>query len=556
MTVPVGYRLDRIEALDWQTRRTIADLRHLRASDPAAASAMQSIFSAVRALEDHWMPLIAAIRATDIMITWTRSALDTSEWRTCAVRSNRFVVMNDDELIVELFAFEQRWAAPTGWYDDSDVGYGELVEFAPLMHAVEARVADNAAFGATLLATAGDTDALLLFLARGVFPTDLVAKVARTVASRPDIVSPDGLRRAVLTDALLRRVADDPDASLDMLLDVDVASQLLAFDTGLDIWVNRPATPGVAALVHAGLTAPNRRADGFTAFSWLIEQANAAPIDRNGFAPGVAGGLAVAMQHYVPMFIHSIDGSDSEETLTKSGIHADRNGDGVDDALASYEAMTDPFGALLHNAEAVSLLGILLAATADDVAAERATLSEASHLAGLLRDAAHNEDLEAALVATARTARQGKIIGVLASAAKVATGVGGAARAIFDVSTSYVADLLDATDGSGERADANFDPGSLTRHLVQMALIRRLAKDSSHRRDRGITSPADAWSDVSRRLDELDRLTVSGAHSTELQTVRQRIFNRVRELGGGSVIDSLDEHGTLAGLPNRGVRGD
>ena len=61
---------------------------------------------------------------------------------------------------------------------------------------------------------------------------------------------------------------------------------------------------------------------------------------------------------------------------------------------------------------------------------------------------------------------------------------------------------------------------------------------------------------MSRRLDELDRLTVSGAHSTELQTVRQRIFNRVRELGGGSVIVSLDEHGTLAGLPNRDVRGD
>ena len=97
MTVPVGYRLDRIEALDWQTRHTIADLRRLRASDPAAASAMQSIFSTVRALEDHWMPLNAAIRATDIMITWTRSALDTSEWRTCAARSNRFVLMSDDE---------------------------------------------------------------------------------------------------------------------------------------------------------------------------------------------------------------------------------------------------------------------------------------------------------------------------------------------------------------------------------------------------------------------------------------------------------------------------
>jgi hypothetical protein len=556
LTVPVGYRLDRIEALDWQTRHTIADLRRLRASDPAAASAMQSIFSTVRALEDHWMPLIAAIRATDIMVTWTRSALDTSEWRTCSVRSDRFVLMSDDELIVELFAFEQRWAATTGWYDEADVGYGELVTYAPLMHAVEARVADNADFRATLLATAGDTDALLLFLARGVFPTGLVAKVARAVVGRPDIVGPAGLRRAVLTDALLRRVADDPDASLDMLLDVDVARQILAFDNGLDIWVNRPATPGVAALVHAGLTEPHRRSDGFTAFSWFIEQANNAPIDRSGFAPGVASGLAVAMQHYVPMFIHSIDGSDSEELLTKSGIHADRNGDGVDDALASYEAMTDLFGALLHNAEAVSLLGILLAATADDVAAERATLSEASHLAGLLRDAGHNEDLEAALVAAARTARQGQIIGVLASATKVATGVGGAARAVFDVSTKYVADLLNATDGSGERADATFDPGSVTRHLVQMALIRRLAKDSSHRRNRGITSPADAWSDVSRRLDELDRLTVSGAHSTELQTARQRIFNRVRQLGGGSVIDSLDEHGTLAGLPNRDVRGD
>ena len=87
--------------------------------------------------------------------------------------------------------------------------------------------------------------------------------------------------------------------------------------------------------------------------------------------------------------------------------HADWNRDGVDDALASYVAVTDLFGARLHNAEAVSLLGILLAATADDVAAEHATLSEASHLAGFLCDAGHSEDLEAALVASASTPWQG-----------------------------------------------------------------------------------------------------------------------------------------------------
>jgi hypothetical protein len=429
------------------------------------------------------------------------------------------------------------------------------------MHAVEARVADDLAFGAALLDTAGDVDVFLLFLARGTFPTSLVTEAARTTVGRPDSMGADGLRRAVLTDALLGRVADDPGAALDMLLDVDVADRILAFDEGLNIWANRRDTPGVAALIHAGLVGapsaiPDRRADGFGAFGWFIEQANGLPVDRDGFPPGVAAGLAIAMQHYAPTFIHSIDGSDSQTPLAESGIHADRNGDGFDDALASYEEMTDLFGALLHDTEAVSLLGILLAATATDVAYERTTLSEASHLTGLLRDAARNEDLEATIAAAARTAQQGQIVGVLATAIKVATGVGGISKAVFDTSTKFVTHLASATDGSNERADIHFDPGSLTRHLVQMASIRRLATDDSHRRDLGITSTPDAWSDVSMGLDELGHLAVSGAPRKDVQTAHQRIFNRVRELGGGAVIDSLDEHGTLASLPNRDVPGD
>jgi hypothetical protein len=346
-----------------------------------------------------------------------------------------------------------------------------------------------------------------------------------------------------------------------MLLDIDVADRILGFDEGLSVWANRRDTPGVATLIHAGLVGapsaiPDRRADGFGAFGWFIEQANGLPVDRDGFPPGVAAGLAIAMQHYASTFIHSIDGSDSEAQLAESGIHADRNGDGFDDALASYEEMTDFFGALLHDTETTSLIGILLAATANDVAYERATLSQASHLAGLLRDAGRNEDLEAAIAAAARTAQRGQIVGVLATAIKVATGVGGASKAVFDTSTKFVTHLANATDDDNERADVHFDPGSLTRHLVQMASIRRLATDGSHRQDLGITSTPDAWSDVSMRLDELGHLAVSGAPRKDVQTAHQRIFNRVRELGGGAVIDSLDEHGTLASLPNRDVQGD
>ena len=568
MTVPVGYRPDRIEALDWQTRRAIADLRSLHSDDPAASGAMHSIFATVRILEDHWMPLVTAIRASEVMITWSRSRLEAisrarqlMEWHTFSASPDRFASLSDDQLIAEVFALNQGWAATPGWYDDPDVGYSNLVALAPLMHELEARVADDATFGAALLGTAGDLDVLLLFLARGAFPTHLVAEAARSVVGRPDNVGPGGLRRAVLTDALLGRVADDPVAALDMLLDVDVADRILAFDEGLNIWANRPATAGVAALIHAGVVGapsakPDRQADGFEAFGWFIEQANELPVDRDGFPPGVAAGLAIAMQHYAPRFIHSIDGSDSVELLAESGIHADRNGDGFDDALASYEEMTDFFGALLHGTEAVSLLGILLAATAEDVAYERTTLSEAAHLAGLLRDAARNEDLEAALAAAARTAQRGQVLGVLATAIKVATGVGGTSKAVFDASTKFVTHLASATNSSNERADATFDPGSLTRHLVQMASIRRLAADDSHRRDLGITSTPDAWSDVAMRLDELDHLAVSGAPREDVQTARQRIFNRVRELGGGAAIDALDEHGTLAGLPNRDVQGD
>lgn len=565
MTVSVGYEPARIESLDRHTRNTIDTLRHLRSDDPAAAVAMQSIVATIRVLSDHWMPLITTIRASEIMINWRRSALaavnQVGTWGIFPASAERFEAMSSEQLIAEVFALNQHWPSGPGRADGFELG--SIGAWAALMHELEVRVAADADFGEILIDTAGDVDVLLLFLARGSFPTHLVIEGARSVVDRPDSVGSLGLRRALLIDALLARVADDPDAALDFLLDVTVATRIVAFDDGLDIWVNRPETPGVSALVHAGLVeAPtaftDRRDDGFRALSWFIEQANDMPIDRDGFPPGVALGLAVAMQHYVPTFIHSIDGADDVGPLLESGIHADRNGDQLDDTLTTYEEMTDFFGALLHAPHAATHLGVLLAVTADDVASRRTSLSEAAHLAGLVSDAARNEDLEAAIATAARAAQRGRVVDVLATAAKVgaiAAGAGGAAKAVFGATTGFVADLT-ITIGGDKGRTTTLDPGSLTRHLVQMASIRRLTRDRAHRRDLDIAPAPAAWNDVGRQLDELDRLMADGASVADLQTARQRVFNRVRELGGGTVIDKLDEHGTLAILPDRTVSGD
>ncbi len=550
MTVPVGYRPDRIQSLDWQTRRAIDDLRRLHSGDPAAAAAIGSITAAIRLLEDHWMPLLAAIRTSQAMIDWRRAALGGT------------VATSDDELLAALFALNQGWSIGSRWFGDPDLGHDDPEALTSLTRELEARVQSDPAFAELLIDTAGDLDTLLLVLSRGTFPIHLLVEAVRIVIDRPGGAGPEHLRRALLIDGLLVRVAETPQAALDLLGDAEITARVVAFDRGVDLWSDRPVTPGVTSLLHAAMVEapeaePARRSEGFQVFSWFIDEANELPVDRDGFSPGVAGGLAASMLHYVPTFLHSISGDESTGALADSTIHADRTGNGQDDALSSYEEMTDFFGALLADAGAVAHLGVVLAAVADDVAYERTTLSEAAHFAGLLRDATLNEGLETAIAAAARSAQRGQIIDALAAVAKAATGVGGAAKATFDATTKFVTHVTNAADGgNGDDGTAPLDPGSLTRHLVQMSTIRRLAVDSLHRRDLGITSSQEAWSDVAMRLDELDHAAARSASPETLRTARQRIFNRVRELGGGAAIDRLDQHGTLAGVPNRDVVGD
>lgn len=524
MTALVGHDAERIAALWTHTHRALCELRTLDARDPAATRAAQTISSTIRLLEDHWLPLIGALRCSLIMVRWATSALAVAE-----------IARTDEEVLAEVFAGTDRLTA--------------------LTKELERRVARDPAFGTLLLDTAGDTDVVLFALAHGAFPTDLVAAALRDVIGAPDRLGAAGLRRAVLTDALLDRLADDPVVALELLHDPELAERLLAFDRGLDFWSDRPTSDGVARFVHAGLvgapsTRAGLRAEAFDVFGWFIEQSNRLPVDRDGFPPGVATGLAIAMHHYVPTFIHSIDGSDTADTPLDSFIHADRTGDGLDDIVATVEELTDFFGALLHEPVAVAQLGLLVATTATDVAEERTSLTQAARFAGLLRDAGRNEDLEASLASAARAAQRGVVLDTLAAATKTAIGVGGAAKFVFDASTKLVEHVARTTD-EDPAGGAGFDPVAVTVHLVQLAMIRRLSTDPHARASAGIDSPSLDWDDVADRLDGLD-----GLDGRERSTAVQRIVNRVRNLGGGDVLDSIEEHSVLAALGNQEVRGD
>ena len=86
----------------------------IRSSDPVAAPAMRAVVLTRRNLEDQWLPLIMAIRASNAMVTWSSSVL--SGWADIAERFGQwltfdgntstvsgFATMNDDDLMNELY---------------------------------------------------------------------------------------------------------------------------------------------------------------------------------------------------------------------------------------------------------------------------------------------------------------------------------------------------------------------------------------------------------------------------------------------------------------------
>ncbi|MFT7503831.1 MAG: hypothetical protein ACI91Q_002644 [Gammaproteobacteria bacterium] len=515
MSVETGYHPQRVDALNWHVRAAIGDLMLIHSSDPAAAPAMRAVVLTRRNLEDQWLPLIMAIRASNAMVTWSSTVLsglaDIAErfgqWLTFDDRTtiaSRFATMSNDDLLHELYV--------AGHLDTRGDGKGSITErmedgaqfwsdeFPSLATELALRVAIDEPFAVRLIDEIDQHPLAAVAIGHADFP------IAFSQAVLPGLLDAgrwwSGVHVEAIENAMLHILTTSPSAALDLLGDSAVLAALAGANT-LDKTIARGfVRAGLYDAVEADRT---RLIDGWGVLADLTVLADGEFDD--GFHLGLAQGVADSMFGYADTLAYGIGAGIENDAIR---IHID-SGDSLG-VLGDRVAVANLFGTVMRDADARVTMGVVLGAYTDRVINElgssmvdRTGVESIARLGLLLRDGLNDEQAELALAAAAETARRqriGGLIGFGTGSWMSATGVGLITRTVVTQAVSRATDLGSEVEPD-DIVDTSF--GSVTYRGIQLSILRYVHEHPGAHTDLALNNvSAEEWAEVARRLDAID----------------------------------------------------
>jgi|TARA_R110002110_G_scaffold75033_1_gene198419 hypothetical protein len=518
LSVETGYHPQRVDALNWHAREAIADLISIRSSDPAAASAMRAVVQARHNLEDQWLPLIMAIRASNAMVTWSSSLLigfaDIAErfgqWLSfndstsiANAAATPFATMSDDDLLHELYVAGHlntdgdENGSITERIENGDLFWSD--EFADLATELATRVAVDETFAIRLIDEIDQHPLAAIAIGHADFPPSFAQ------AALPGLVKSAQWSSAVHVEAietvLSHILTSSPSAALDLLDDSAVLAAL-AGATTLDTTIARDfVRAGLYDAVEADRTL---LIDGWEVLQNLTTLADAQFDD--GFHPGMAQGVADSMFGYVQTLAYGIGAGIEDDAIR---MHID-SGDSVG-VLGDRDAVANLFGTVMRDPDAQVTMGVVLGAYTDRVINDlgasfvnRTGVESIARLGLLFRDGLNDEQAELLLAAAAETARReqiGDLIGFGAGAWTSASGVGVVTRTVVSQAVSSAMDLGSEVEPD-DIVDTSF--GSTTYRGIQLSVLRYVHDHPGAHTELAVDGvSAEQWADVGRRLDAI-----------------------------------------------------
>ena len=513
----VGYEPSRVIQLSRRAVEAINSLAGLASSDPAAAEAIRTIRLTRNNLEDHWMPALRDIEASDAMARWRSSRLGTFGFGSLGalgaslpdhLRPGVTPVPIPpgvrDDLLRRLDLLERKSVAGD---DERSVGVDPAgaptkSELRALGNDLARWVEQDDRFADEIVGLSTSNMVVGHLLGEANFSSSFTSDVVRRMAvpNGPDTVV-DHDRFAESLSIALASLTDDPSACLDLLLDQPVAYALAAWQS-LD-------TATLADFVVSGLHVavidePDRLRDGYEVLQFLTRAANG-PLD-GGMSAGMAAGVAASLAGYIDTLAPAIEQEGSSPVVIRAVSPPVE--------LGTYDDLVDLFGAVVRVPDAQPALGTVLAAytfeTFERVGGEALTRPDVTHLAefaDLLGDAGRTEQAEllmAAAVEEARSRQLSGLIGFGTNVALLAGGAGSVVRAIAGQTVKLAATWGDQTDS--EHLPVGQIPAQ-TYDLITVAAVAVAAKDPSMRRKAGLDDVTAAqWTEVRRRADVIERL--------------------------------------------------
>ena len=516
----------------------------IRSSDPVAAPAMRAVVLTRRNLEDQWLPLIMAIRASNAMVTWSSSVL--SGWADIAERFGQwltfdgntstvsgFATMNDDDLMNELYV--------AGHFNTRADGKGSIAErieggapfwsdeFLDLATELAVRVAVDEGFALRLIDEIDQHPLAAIAIGHADFP------LAFSQAALPGLLESgrwwSGVHVEAIENAMSHILTISPPATLDLLGDNAVLAALAGAKT-LDSTIARNfVRTGLYDAVEADRA---RLFDGWGVLKHLTVLANGKFDD--GFHSGLARGVADSMFGYVDTLAYGIGAGIEDDAIR---IHID-SGDSVG-VLGDRDAVANLFGTVTRDSEARVTMGVVFGAYTDQVindlgasVVNRTGVESIARLGLLLRDGLNDEQAELALAAAAETARRqriGRLIGFGASSWMSPTGVGAVARKVVSQAVSNAIILCSEVEPD-DIVDTSF--GSIAYRGIQLSILRYVHEHPDDHADLAVSSvSAEEWADIGRRLDAI--------HSEPNEAMRDGLVHDLDNLITNSipVLDSL-----------------
>jgi hypothetical protein len=504
-----GYDLQRVRALGQRTIAAIAALDAIGSTDPGAADALRAIRLTRLNLEDLWMPAIRDIERSNAMIDWiarrpmamrspTGDATPDLARLAGAVAPVRPLASASDGELLELVGLIDRLLGDASQADGPfDLGTLPRKYDADVLAAELAlRVERDPSFGRDLLALAPHTVLIGQLIGRASFPVPFALAMATALAGPVSARASAALRQhALAMSAVLRALAADPGASLDLLTDDAVLLRLATWD---DLDATALGDFTLAAMLDGVVADPTRLADGFGVLARLTDVAGG-PLD-DGPAAGMARGLALAMPVYLPQLAAGVfQTGDGPVRVSKLGL-----------TIGTHDEVADLFGALMRDDEAAGALGLALGAYTDarlrhggvDLTAA-GSIDDVVHLSVLLDHAARSEQAQIVMEAAAEEARRrrlGDLLGIGATIALTATGAGAVWRSTASTAIRAVTAALAGV--APERLAA----ASITAHQYQQIWMSAMAV-ALDREGPDLASSARGRSirrDVRRRLDDIE----------------------------------------------------
>ena len=487
----------------------------IRSSDPAAASAMRAVVLTRRNLEDHWLPLIMAIRASNAMVTWSSSVLGgladlagrLGQWLTFddnTTTVSRFATLNDEDLMDELYV-----AGHLNTYCDGNGSIAERVdggapfwsdEFPDLAAELAARVAVDERFGLRLIDEIDQHPLAAIAIGHANF------SLAFSQAALPGLLESgrwwSGVHVEAIENVMSHILTTNPSAALDLLGDSAVLTALAGATT-----LNKAiARDFVRAGLYDAVEADRARlVDGWGVLKNLTALADSKFDD--GFHPGLAWGVADSMFGHVDTLAYGIGAGIEDDAIR---IHIDR-GDSVG-VLGSRDAVANLFGTVMRDADARVTMGVVLGAYTDRVINDlgatvvvRTGVESIARLGLLLRDGLNDEQAELTLAAAAETARRqriGDVIGFGVGSWMSATGVGVVTETVVNQVVSSATDLGSEVEPD-DIVDTSF--GSVAYRGIQLSILQYVHEHLDDHADLALESvSSEEWAEVGARLDAIN----------------------------------------------------